>query len=54
MTRQEKIEFIVDNHPQFDEDVPQECIDDYRKELESCKDEDIEKELEFVDYLLDK
>lgn len=54
MTRQDKIDFIVDNHPQFDEDVPQECIDDYRRELESYTDEDIEKKLEFVDYLLEK
>lgn len=54
MNRQDKIEFIIDNHPEFDEDTPREWIEDYKRELEGYTDEDTEKEFEFVDYLLDK
>lgn len=54
MTREEMINFIINNYPEFDEETPQEWKDELREELEQLDDGELQSEYEFVDYLLDK
>jgi len=54
MNRQEKIDFIVDNYPEFDEETPQEWKDNLRNKLQDLSNERINEEFEWTDYLLDK
>lgn len=54
MSREEKINFIIENHPEFNEDTPQEWKDKLKAELQQLDDEELESELEWVSYLLDK
>ncbi len=54
MNREEKINFIIDNYPEFNEDTPQEWKDKLKAELKQLDDEKLESELEWVSYLLDK
>lgn len=54
MNRQEKIDFIVDNYPEFDEETPQEWRDNLRNKLQDLSNERINEEFEWTDYLLDK
>lgn len=52
--RENRINFIIDNYPEFDEETPQEWKDDLRKKLKNMSDKDLQGEYEWVDYLLDK
>ena len=39
MNREEKINFIIDNYPEFNEDTPQEWKDNLKAELKQLDDE---------------
>ena len=54
MNREEKINFIIDNYPEFSLDTPQEWKDKLKEELQQLDDEELERELEWVMYLMDK
>lgn len=47
MTREEMIRFVIDGGKEFDEDYT-------LKELENMPDEELKKQVEWVDYLLGK
>ena len=47
MTREEMIQFVIDGGKEFGEDYT-------LKELENMPDEELKKEVGWVDYLLDK
>lgn len=44
MNREEKINFIIDNYPEFNEDTPQEWKDKLKAELKQLDDEKLESE----------
>lgn len=54
MNREEKVNFIIENHPEFSLDTPQEWKDKLKEELQQLDDEELERELEWVMYLMDK
>jgi len=54
ISREEKIDFIIKNCPEFNKDTPQRLKDEYREKLQDYTDHELDSEFEWTDYLLGK